>query len=320
MKKHVRIKAASCLDMINAFNSKIHELDPGYVASSETINASDDGFYSDADMESIDRNGSDEELAISAISYFYGISVAEARKEYETINQVDLQRAIGWYLDRGLPTKERLARSEELKNKLNASCDTDCKEEVTAEEYIHGAENRAVDEEYVDEMMQYVADETISLDPPAVCSWHVKGDNLVFVLAGDEELVDEYTCPLEDLTGDVDTDVKYICDAINGGTSDAILESTEINADSWIDSGNLDDLIRNMFDECADNAEPEEYTMEDFIDIVSEHVEFAIEDDEMGVNFKKYQTASGKAALSRKIATLCKKWIKNGEGPEFAHA
>lgn len=215
MKKHIRIKAASCLDMIHAFNSKIQELDPGYVSSAENINASDDGFYSDAEMESIDRNGSDEDVAIAAISYNRGVSVSEARKIYETIDDAKLQEYIDYYFDRDLPVAERQARAAARRNKVGAACNRGEKSEVTAEEYIQGAEDE-VDEAYVDEMMQYVADETV-VSNNAVCSWRVEGDMLIFVLAGlDTDFVDEYSCPLTDLTGDIDTDMNYVLSAING--------------------------------------------------------------------------------------------------------
>lgn len=141
MKKHIRIKAASCLDMINAFQHKISELDPNYVESAETIDAS------------------------------------------------------------------------ACEEKVGASCN-DKKTDVTAEEYIQGADGE-VDETYVDEMMQYVADETV-ISNDAVCSWRVEDDMLIFVLAGlNTDFVDEYSCPLTDLTGDIDTDMDYILSAIN---------------------------------------------------------------------------------------------------------
>lgn len=139
MKKHFSIKASSCLDMINAFNRKIHEFESDYVNSAEAVNAGD--------------------------------------------------------------------------------CDTNCdkKQKVTADQYIHGDESdNLIDEAYVDDMMQYVADETMSLDPPFVCSWYVDGDSLIFILTGIEtDTVDEYTCPLSDLTGDINVDIQYIVDSIN---------------------------------------------------------------------------------------------------------
>lgn len=134
MKKHIRIKAASCLDMIHAINSKISELDPNYVSGVDA-----------------------------------------------------------------------------------ATCNSDGKQEIKADDII----DTYIDEAYVDEMMQYVADETASLDPPAVCTWHVDGDILTFVVTGiEDDRIDEYSCPLTDLTGDVESDVAYIADAINGGVEE----------------------------------------------------------------------------------------------------
>lgn len=214
MVKHISIKAASCLDMINALNSRIAELDPNYVGASKCsdnkteVTATEDGFLSEDEMYGIDRNGTDEEVAIAAISYNLGIPWSEAADEYPNIDAAKLQEYIDYYLDRDLPVKERLER----RNARNAAKSVEGSE-IQDQEYINGAEGD-ISEEYVDDMMQYVADKTVaSLD--STCSWEVNNGNLIFIVAGlESETVDEYTCPLADLTGDVDTDVDYILRAI----------------------------------------------------------------------------------------------------------
>lgn len=136
MIKHMSIKASSCLDMINALNSRISELDPNYVQSSETINANDC-----LDDEAIESS------------------------------------------------------------------------EIPAQEYIQAADGD-ITEDYIDDMMQYVADE-VTANLNSTCSWRVEDSNIVFIIAGlNDESIEEYTCPFEDLTGETDADVNYILESI----------------------------------------------------------------------------------------------------------
>lgn len=138
MIKRISIKAASCLDMINAVNARISELDPGYVGASKC----EEGEPIEAGIDPMMDNPVDEPV-----------------------------------------------------------------------EYIQGAEGD-VSEDYIDDMMQYVADEvTANLD--STCSWRVEGNDLIFIVAGlEDDSIEEYTCPLEDLTGDVDTDMNYILESV----------------------------------------------------------------------------------------------------------
>lgn len=145
MKKHIVIKSASCLDMINAINSKIRELDPSAVMSSKNPD----------NCNSCNTCGCQD----------------------------------------------------------NVQGSNDCSD--CNQNYIQGSDS-VIDDNYIDEIMQSVADETVSLEVPAVCSWRIEGRKIVFVLTGiDEDFVDEYTCPIMDLTGDIGVDIDYILSAIN---------------------------------------------------------------------------------------------------------
>lgn len=130
MKKRIKISASSCVDMINAFNTKIAELDPTQIEGSEC---------------------------------------------------------------------------------------TDTEEEITAAEdgmdYIQGA---GLNDQYIQDLMSEVADETVSNpDNPAVCTWQVENGAIIFYLTSIEnDSVDEYTCPLQDLTGDIQSDLDYILESV----------------------------------------------------------------------------------------------------------
>ncbi|MCM1234884.1 MAG: hypothetical protein NC489_32690, partial [Ruminococcus flavefaciens] len=140
MIKHMSIKASSCLDMINALNSRISELDPSYVGASENCTECQDPVEC-------------------------GTGVCE---------------------DCGAPIDSG-NKCPECQAAVEGAVDP-------AQQYIQGADGE-INEEYIDEMMQYVADSvTENLD--AVCSWRVEGDAVVFIVTGlNDESIEEYTCP-----------------------------------------------------------------------------------------------------------------------------
>lgn len=121
MKRHVKVGASTCIDMIDAFSAKLQQLDPSSVEGAVAINSAED------------------------------------------------------------------------------------------QDYISGAD---VNDQYIQDLMSEVADETTALETnPGVCTWEVEEDNITFIVAGfDGDFVHEYTCPITDLTGDIDTDLNYILD------------------------------------------------------------------------------------------------------------
>lgn len=137
MRKHVKISAASCIDMINAFNTRLMELDPTQVEGSECHNCNDP-----------------QEVIEGADDYSGQFSEGDA----------------------------------------------------------------GINDQYISDLMSYVADETASDDAnPRVCTWRTEDGNIIFVLTGlNEETIEEFTCPISDLTGNIDDDMTYILDATNG--------------------------------------------------------------------------------------------------------
>lgn len=73
-----------------------------------------------------------------------------------------------------------------------------------------------IDDEYIDTLMSEVADETTMLEiNPGICTWDITDTTIVFIITGfNGDSIDEYTCPIADLTGDINTDLNYILDSI----------------------------------------------------------------------------------------------------------
>lgn len=188
MKKHISIKASSCVDMIDAFQSRISELDPSYVASAQTINAAEEG----ADVvrypngEIVPDNSPDMD---KFLDYNFGTDRNMDNGSYTTAEK---QRAVDYWFKKHEPAPKEVY-----------GADSD------------NVDTSAVDEAYIDDMMQYVADETVDPSIGSTCSWRVEGTNLIIILASlDSDSVDEYTCPLADLTGDINTDIDYILESV----------------------------------------------------------------------------------------------------------
>lgn len=157
MRRHIKISASSCTDMIDAFQAKIQELDPNYVGGATAIKAG----------EACPNCGS--------------------------------KNCDGSCVEASCPCGD-------------PNCDGSC-----GSIPVEGAsEFGTVDDSYIDDMMQYVADETVMPPYNAVCTWDINDDNVTFILTGmQDDSISEYTCPKEDLTGDVDADIQYILNSIN---------------------------------------------------------------------------------------------------------
>ena len=233
MKKHIVVKAASCLDMIHAINSKIQEFDPDYVGGSEVINASEDGnspaYYWMVKYTDVMKNVHKIAFPLDTSDFSEAEQEMDAYISEPYIKAILLGKLEGHLKDQLLNDGFKIVAS------CNNSCnDTDCKQTVTAEDDITRA---AVDEDYIDEIMPYIADETASLDPPCSCTWRVEGDELVFVVAGIQtDTVEEYRCPLSDLTGEIEADVAYIAMSINSGDYESAVESDILQEDTTVDS------------------------------------------------------------------------------------
>jgi hypothetical protein len=116
------------------------------------------------------------------------------------------------------------ARIAQLDRGIESSCQTDvdgaadpdgCGQcnPVEGETYIQGAD---LDDSYIDELMQYVADETVVEPYNATCTWDIDTDNVTFVLTSfDGNSIEEYTVPKTDLSGSIDQDIDYIMESIN---------------------------------------------------------------------------------------------------------
>lgn len=70
------------------------------------VNSATD-YNIDDEYQRIDRNGSDHEYEIAALSYMYGLSLEDAEQQYDTFTDVEIQNAIQYYNLRGLPQSER---------------------------------------------------------------------------------------------------------------------------------------------------------------------------------------------------------------------
>lgn len=140
MKKYVKVSASSCVDMINAFNTRLMELDPTQI---------DGSVSNDCDKKEV---------------------VEGAEGDYSDYNDIT--------------------------------------EDSVREDF-------GLNDQYIQDLMSYIADETASDEAnPRVCTWRTENDNIIFVLTGiEDEYIEEFTCPISDLTGDIDQDSSYIIDA-----------------------------------------------------------------------------------------------------------
>lgn len=101
--------------------------------NTSSVNSATD-YDIDADYQRIDRNGSDHEYEIAALSYMYGLSLEDAEQQYDTFTDVEIQNAIQYYNLRGLPQSERLKCYKPVTSATEGGIDVDAVLEQLDEE------------------------------------------------------------------------------------------------------------------------------------------------------------------------------------------
>ena len=112
---NVKIKDLSDNSSWQDISNAEADLNDGLVEKSLT----EDYMPDDDDYDRIDRNGSDEERLLAAITYQYGVDMDTARKYEKELSDQEKTRALKWYDLRMFPPKIRLQKMEESLNEDN---------------------------------------------------------------------------------------------------------------------------------------------------------------------------------------------------------
>lgn len=115
--------ASKFMDELRDKNIHFDELPRGIIKVNKSTaideSLTEDYIPDDDDYDRIDRNGSDEERLLAAITYQYGVDMDKARKYEKELSDQEKTRALKWYDLRMFPPKIRLQKMKESLNEDN---------------------------------------------------------------------------------------------------------------------------------------------------------------------------------------------------------